>query len=66
MFATNWIGKATSKKATLMKCKLDTKAGVHVLPLSTYQKINPSKLDKKAQPISGYGHDRIVLKVVWQ
>ena len=38
IFPTNWMGKATSKKATLMKCKLDTGASVSVMPLSTFQK----------------------------
>ena len=41
MFPTNWMGEATGKKATLMKCKLDTGASVNVMPLSTYQTINP-------------------------
>ena len=62
MFPTNWMGMATGKKATLMKCKLDIGASVNVMPLSTYQKINPSEFDKKGQPISGYGHDRTILK----
>ena len=35
MFPTNWIGKATGKKPTIMKCKLDTGARVNVMPLST-------------------------------
>ena len=35
---TNWMGKATGKKATLMKCRLDTVASVNVMPLSTCKK----------------------------
>ena len=61
MFPTNWMGKATGKKATLMKCKLDTGASVNVMLLSTYQKINHSEFDKKGQHIGGYGHDRPIL-----
>ena len=55
MFTTNWMGKATGSKPAIMKCKLDTGAGVNVMPLSTYQHVNPSEFDKKFQPIGGYG-----------
>ena len=62
MFPTNWMGKATGKKLTIMKCKLDTELSVNVMPLSTHQHINHSQFDKKGQPINGYGHDRTILK----
>ena len=62
MFPTNGMGKVTGKNPTIMKCKPDTGASVNVMPLSTYQYINPSKFDKKGQPISGYGHNRTILK----
>ena len=45
-----------------MKGKLDTGASVNVMPISTYQHMNPSDFDKKVQPISGYGHERTILK----
>ena len=51
MFPTNWMGKATGKNPTKMKCKLDTGASVNVIPLSTYQHINPSGFDKKVSPL---------------
>ena len=62
MFPANWMGKETGKKPTIMKCKLDTGASGNVMPLSMYQHINPSEFDKKCQPITGYGHDRTILK----
>ena len=48
MFPTKWMGKATGKKPAMMKCKLDTRASVNVMPLSTYQHTNPSEFDKKS------------------
>ena len=43
MFLTNWMGKATGKKPIIMKCNLDTGTSVNVMPLSTYQELNPSE-----------------------
>ena len=62
MFPTNWMGKAAGKKPIIMKCKLDAGASVNVMPLPTYQLINPSGFDKGCWLIRGYGHDRTILK----
>ena len=62
MFPTNRIGKATSNKPIVMKCKLDTGAGVNVMPLSAYQYVNLSEFDVQGKPTGGYGQDRITLK----
>ena len=47
MFATNRMGKATDNKPKGMKCKLDTGAGVKMMPLPTYKYINPSEFDTR-------------------
>ena len=61
MFPTNWYSKATGNKPKGIKCKLDTGAGVNIMPLSTYQFINPSEFDNNGKPINGYGQDRTTL-----
>ena len=47
MFPTNRMGKATGDKPKPMKGKFDTGKGVGVLPLTTYQLINPSEFDEE-------------------
>ena len=62
MFPTNWMVKSTGNKPMIIKCKLDTGAGVNAMPLSTYQHFNHSVFDKQGQPMGGYGQDRTILK----
>ena len=45
-----------------MKCKLDTRASVNVMPLAAYKIINPSEFTKDNKPIGGFGQDRTTLR----
>ena len=63
MFPTTWMGKATGKKPFVMKFKFDTGPGVNVIPLSTYQYVNPSAFDEQGKPIVGYSQGRTILKM---
>ena len=45
-----------------MKCKLDTGAGVNIMPLSIYQYINASEFDEQGEPIDGHGQYKTILK----
>ena len=62
MFPMNRMGKAMGNKPKGMKCKLDTGAGVNIIPLSIYQYINPSEFDEQVKPIAGHGQYRTILK----
>ena len=62
MFPTNGTGKVTGNKPKGMKCKLDTGAGVNIMPLSTYEYINPSECDEQGKPIDDHGQSRSILK----
>ena len=44
MFPMNRMGKATGNKPKGIKCKLDTGAGVTIMPLSIYQYISPPRV----------------------
>ena len=56
------MGKAMGNKPKGMKCKLDTWAGVSIMPLSMYQYINPSEFDEQGKPIDGHGQYKTILK----
>ena len=56
------MGKASGKKPKGMKCKLDTGAGVNIMPLSIYQYINPSEFNEQGKPIGGHGQYKNILK----
>ena len=56
------MGKATGNKPKCMKCKLDTGAGVNIMPLSTSKYINPSEFDEQGKSIDGHGLCRFILK----
>ena len=58
----NRVGKATGNKPKGMKCKLDTGAGVNIIPLSIYQYINPLEFDEQGMLIDGHGQHRTILK----
>ena len=62
MFQTNGIGNATGDKLLVIKCKLDTEAGVNVMPVSTYQYVNTLEFDEQGKPDGGYGKNRTILK----
>ena len=62
MFPMNKMGKATDNKPKGMKYKLDTGAGVNIMPLSIYQYINPSEFDEQGRPIDGHGQYKTILK----
>ena len=55
MFPTNRMGKAMGNKAKGMKCKLDTGAGVNIIPLSIYKYIDLSEFDKQGKLIDDHG-----------
>ena len=63
MFQNNWIGKLSVDKPKGMKCKLDSRIGVSIMPLSTYQYVNPSESDKQGKLIDGHGEVRTILKI---
>ena len=62
MFPTNRMGKATGNKPKGMTCKLDTGAGVNIMPLLTYKYINPSEFNEQGKPIDGHGQYISILK----
>ena len=39
-----------------------TQGGGNIMPLSTYQYINPSEFDKQGKPIYGHDQDRTIQK----
>ena len=62
MFPMNSMGKAVGNKPKGMKFKLDTGAGVNIMPLSIYQYINPSEFEEQGKPIDGHGQYKTILK----
>ena len=61
MLPTSRMGKAIGNKPKGMKYKVHIRAGVNIIPLSTYQCINCSEFDKEDKPID-HGQDRSILK----
>ena len=62
LFPMNRMGKVTGNKPKATKCKLDTGASVHIMPLSICQYINPSEFDEQGKPIDGHGQYKTILK----
>ena len=61
IYPTDTSGRTTGKPIE-MKCKLDTRASVNVIPLGAYKLINPSELDKYNKPKGKFGQDRTTLR----
>ena len=55
----NGIGKAIGNKPKVMKCKLETGAGVNIMPLSIYK---PLEFDEQGKPTNGHGQYRTIQK----
>ena len=62
MLPNNGMHKATGYKPKGMKCKLDTGAGVYIMPLSTCKYVNSSELEYRVSHIDAHGQDRTTLK----
>ena len=62
MFPNDWMSKVTGSIPIVMKCKLDTEAGVNIMPLLMYQYVCLSEFDKQGKSIGGYGQDTSILK----
>ena len=52
----------TGKKPTDIKCKLHIGTSGNVMPLTTYQFLNPSEFNEQGKSIGGYSQNRTILK----
>ena len=57
-----FLSKATDNKPKGMKCKPNTEAGDTIMPLSTYQYLNPSEFDEQCKPIDCHSQYTAILK----